>query len=218
VVPRKTIKSVGEIAFLAKYKELSLKYLKDNPMDFTTKVINRLKDAYWFTSSQKDTEIASIDTFNPDDVKKLREHDLLSADYWVCLEMSEAEAFEKFDNLKLNNLPTVKADWKQKALIVKGRINRRDSLKEFMKSLLVGIIPLITILFGFVIKPIRNNKVFMLTVVLYSISIAPYIFVSFLPRYQFFQVTFFVIFMFLALSYIVDWYQRKRTNVLKTVW
>ena len=61
--------------------------------------------------------------------------------------MAETEAFEKFDNLKLNNLQTVKTDWNQKALIVKERINRRDSAKDFIKSLLVSIIPLITILF-----------------------------------------------------------------------
>ena len=202
-------KQLGEITFLEEYQAKSIEYLKNETPDFLKKISNRLKEAFLFTTSQIDTELADIESFNSTDLEKLRDADLIKLQFWVCMELQEQVFIKKMNKLALIDAEPVITDWMTKQEIVKERVSNRQSVKDLIRTFAIGIIPFIAILLGLTIKQIRTNKIFLLNLVLYSISIGPYILVSFLPRYQFFQMTFHVVFVFLSLAYMMMAIEQK---------
>jgi len=212
---RKEYNDLGEMAFLDKYKVIGIDYLKTNPNDFIRKIGNRFYDAYIFTTSQKDTELAEVQKFNSNDLTMLISEDLIEPNDvwlpgnhkvydWVCMEWNEEDFLASINSLNLIDPKPIISDWRAKQKIVKKKLVHGDSWKNYIRTILVCTIPLLAILLSLAIKELRQNKIFILTFVLYVFSIAPYLLVSFLPRYQFFQTTFLIVFVFLVSTYFLD--------------
>jgi len=195
---------LGEVAFIDQYKSGSLDYLQRYPDEFVAKVGHRLKEAFWFTTSQMDTDLAALETFNTYNLEKLRAENLIKMDLWVCLEDEPEQFMQKINSLALVNEEPILEDWMKKQRLIKTRIEGKDSLKNLLRTYLISLVPALMLLMGLLVSGIRNNKLFLLTVVCYLMSVGPYILVSFLPRYQFFQMTFQVMLVFFGLSFLLS--------------
>jgi hypothetical protein len=200
----KAYREAGEIEFLQAYKELSIEYLKKIPTDFFLKVFNRSFNILIFAETEKDIEPAAVEFFKESDIRLLEKHGLLIDDYWVCLEYSTDEFDTALAGLALSNAGPVKKDWQRKVTISQQRVNNTRNYKEFLKGIITSLLPTISIIMGLTLSKLRRNKVFILTILLYAISIGPYLIISWTPRYQSFQIGLFTIFLFMLTAVGLD--------------
>jgi hypothetical protein len=206
-------KREGEVTFLTKYQNESLAYLRSNPGEFINKIINRSYNIFIFAKSERDIEPARVDLFNPQDVKSLESAGLLVDGYWVCLEYTPVEFDHAMDKLTLNHPKVVSEDWNNKAATSIQRVNNLGDINELIKGLSTSIIPTIGIVFGLLVPAIRTNLVFIFSLLLFLLSIGPYLVISWTPRYQSFQIGFFSIFIFMMIAQIMEYiHYRKRED------
>jgi hypothetical protein len=199
----------GEVNFLDEYQKASIQYLKREPLDFIQKVVNRGINIFIFAKSERDIELASVDEFHFSDLEKLERAGLIVDNYWVCLENSPEIIKATLTPLSLTNQNLVFDDWQQKSNISLARVNNIHDPNELIKGLITSILPTLAIIFGLVIPGIRNNLVFLITLVLFVVNIGPYLVISWTPRYQSFQLGFFTIFMFLTLAQLLQHFKPK---------
>lgn len=200
-------KSTGEIEFLESYKKPSLEYLSAHPMNYVVKVLNRCKNVFVFTASAQNIEMASVQNFDPEDIRKLESRELLLDGNWMCLDMSREKFEQTVGELMLKQPFPVNEDWVEKR---KALSNRLYSSPQFLAGgLLLCLLPSLALVLSLFKKDVRNNMVFRCTVFFFFLSVTPYILFSHYARYQIFQAGFFTMLIFLFLASALDQIRRR---------
>ncbi len=211
----KSYQTKGEVSFLEEYHDASIQYLKQEPLDFITKVINRGINIFIFAKSERDIELASVEEFKTSDLLLLEKAGLIVDNYWVCLEQSPGNIQSILTNLTLKDQDLVFDDWHKKSNTSQARVNNLHDPNELIKGLITSVLPTLAIIFGLMVPGIRNNLVFLITLLLFVVSIGPYLVISWTPRYQSFQLGFFTIFLFMMLAQLLIYFNDKREQNLK---
>ena len=195
-------KTLGEIEFMEKYRKASLDYLATGGFDFLRKAVNRGVNIFFWTQFNINN-VAPVDANLMDmgDVRKLEASDLILNQEWICIDLSRREFDSKLDALSLTDPESVREDWERKK-----NLNRKAKLKRnnLILGFLMSLLPTLAIIVCMLVGEVRRNPIFLLTLGLFLVTIGPYLIISFHTRYQLFQMSFYVIFVFLALATILD--------------
>ena len=197
-------KEQGEVTFLDKYQRESIEYLKSNPGEFILKILNRSFNIFIFAKSERDIEPADVDLFNSEDLEALERAQLVVDNYWVCLESSPGEISNTLEKLNLSNPEVIIQDWQNKRTTTQQRVNNTNDINELIKGLTTSIVPSLAIIIGLLVRVIRTNLTYIFSIILFLLSIGPYLVISWTPRYQSFQIGFFTIFVFMVTAWILD--------------
>lgn len=125
-------------------------------------------------------------------------------DFWICLEMPKDQFEEKIAALNLKQPKIILNDWSDKMRINNAKMNNIGKASEFVESLIISIFPFLAIVFIIFNPNIRVNKIFLITLALFLLNIGPYLVLSWIPRYQSFQIGFFTIFIFMVVSSVIS--------------
>ena len=195
-------KTLGEVEFMEKYRKASLDYLATGGFDFLRKAVNRGVNIFFWTQFNINN-VAPVDANLMDmgDVRKLEASDLILNQEWICIDLSRREFDSKLDALSLTDPESVLEDWERKK-----NLNRKAKLKRnnLILGFLMSLLPTLAIIVCMLVGEVRRNPIFLLTLGLFLVTIGPYLIISFHTRYQLFQMSFYVIFVFLALATILD--------------
>ena len=203
---------LAEVPFLDSYGLASKEYLTTQPFDFFSKILNRSTNIFLYAKTEKDTERASLEKLSPHDLSLLESNSLLLDEHWVCLGLSRSEFIKTISGLNLSNQDVVIADWEQKVNMNKGRV---DGMVEIVKGLLTSLIPTLALIFGFAVSNLRMNRVFLITVVILFLGIGPYMVISWIPRYQSFQLVMFTVILFMTISYLIHFFIKRKSKFIR---
>jgi uncharacterized membrane protein (GlpM family) len=203
-------KALGETKFLDQYKSASLDYLANNQLDFVKKILNRAHSVFiWTQFDINNVELAS-EQIQEDDIGSLESAGLLLNGEWICVDMTPRQFEREIQQLNLSDAGLVELDWRAK----KSR-NKKAKLKmnNLIRGFLMSLLPTVALIIGLLVRPVRNSKTFQVTLVLFLLTIGPYMLISIHTRYQLFQMSYFVIFVFLAAAYLTDRYLVKLVDI-----
>ena len=195
-------KTLGETKFMEKYKTASLDYLTENCFDFLGKAVNRAFSVFvWTEFNINNVAPVAIDQLEEEDIEKLEAQTLILNDEWICIDLTPKAFESQISALNLIDQEPVLQDWKAKK-----NQNRKAKLK--LNNLIVGFLmsalPTMALITCLLMPGVRRNRLFLVTLGLFLITIGPYLIISFHTRYQLFQMSFFVIFVFFALAALID--------------
>jgi len=195
-------KTLGETRFLEKYKTASLDYLAENSIDFLGKVINRAFSIFvWTEFNINNVAPVAIDELEKEDIAKLEAQALVLNGEWLCIDSNPKEFESKISALNLMDPEQVLQDWKAKKKQIK---KAKLKLNNLAVGFLMSALPSMALLTCLLIPGLRRNPLFLVTLGLFLITIGPYLIISFHTRYQLFQMSFYIIFVFLALATLID--------------
>jgi hypothetical protein len=198
---KKEYKILGETKFIEKYKVASIEYLADNPGDFIAKIFHRAYSIFIWTQFDIDNVEPASQLITERDNNLLESAGLLLNSEWVCIDMN-AKFFEAgIGPLDLSDQDLVLADWKAKKAINK---KAKLDFKNIMVGILMSLLPFMALLYCLSMKSLRCNRIFIVTLCLFLLTVGPYMIISIHTRYQFFQMSYFVIFVFLATAFLMD--------------
>ncbi len=192
---------LGEVKFLEYYKAASVDYLFSNGLDFVKKIVNRAYSVFlWTQFNINNVELADENILS-DDVYRLEGAGLLLNGEWICIDLKKRAFLTKIQKLDLSNKDLVINDWQNKKVK-----NKKDKskLNNIAVGFLMSTLPSIALIFCLFSKEIRRNRVLWLTVALFLLTIGPYLIVSIHTRYQLFQMSFYLIFVFIALATLAN--------------
>lgn len=194
-------KTLGETKFLENYKVASIEYLSQNTGDFLEKIVNRAYSVFLWTQFDIDNVEPANQDIPAEDVYKLESAGLILNGEWTCIDMKPKAFQAAVNGLDLSQLNMVLEDWSTRKAV-----NKKDKLnyKNLILGLLMSLLPFLALLCGLIFKPLRCNRTFLVTLILFLLTIGPYMIISIHTRYQLFQMSYFVIFIFLALAFLMD--------------
>jgi hypothetical protein len=195
-------KDLGEIEFMEKYRKEALDYLAKGGFDFIGKAANRAFNIFiWTQFNINNVAPVEVDRLNEKDIEKLEDKKLILNQEWICIDLTKREFESQVAALDLIAPDQVRQDWGDKK-----KSNRKEKLKRnnLILGFLMSLLPTLAIIVCLVMNDIRRNPMFLLTLGLFLITIGPYLIISFHTRYQLFQMSFYVIFVFLALATLLD--------------
>ena len=199
---RERYKTLGETKFMEKYKTASLDYLAENSIDFLGKAVNRALSIFvWTEFNINNVAPVAIGQLEEEDIEKLEAQALILNREWICIDLSSRAFESKISALNLINQVPVLQDWKARK-----KQNRKAKLKlnNLAVGFLMSALPSMALITCLLIPGVRRNRLFLVTLGLFLITIGPYLIISFHTRYQLFQMSFFVIFVFFALATLID--------------
>jgi hypothetical protein len=196
------IKNIGELNWLDKYKKKSQDYLKNNFSDYIKNIEYRLFNSFIYIENDMDMiDSEDIFSFSESDRNKLIEAKLINEQSWICVFYKNEELKRKLDLIGIENKELVYNDWLKAKSVYH---QKKYSLPNMLRSSFMSVIPLLCILFLFFIKKIRNNPLFISSVLLYFIYLLPYILISHQIRYQRPLAILQIIFLYLFIVHIVE--------------
>jgi len=124
--------------------------------------------------------------------------------YWSFFDLNEAEVSRQLDELQLTNREDIEIGIHKARSSFEASNYYLDNWKGVLRSLLFSTFPFIIILASLLMRSIRTNIIFLFCLMLYLLTIMPYVIISFYHRYEYFQITFFVVFMSLFFHWLLS--------------
>ena len=178
-------KALGEVKFMDLYKEKSLNYLKQNPDDYASKVINRFFSTFIFAKHPFDERVDIDDTEIPQaDIALLKKEMIISESNSANIQLDYHTFISEIENLQLQNKPEIIKSW----------VTAKNEYEQFinapfrvMELLLISGIPFLSWMISIFFINHYNTQVkglLLISSVLYLSYFLPYIIVSVYTRYQ----------------------------------
>jgi len=201
---RDEYKTLGEKEFIDLYTDRSHGWLKDNPDVFIKKIWNRFSDAFIYLTNFNDLYEIDPQRIKDNDLDLLRNEGLVVEQYWSFFDLNEAEVSRQLDELQLTNREDIEIGIHKARSSFEASNYYLDNWKGVLRSLLFSTFPFIIILASLLMRSIRTNIIFLFCLMLYLLTIMPYVIISFYHRYEYFQITFFVVFMSLFFHWLLS--------------
>ncbi|GJM30823.1 MAG: hypothetical protein DHS20C17_34580 [Cyclobacteriaceae bacterium] len=198
---RKVYIAQGEAAFLEYYRNESSEYLKTNLTDFASKLIGRARSVFVWTEFNINN-VEKVDHELPgEDIAQLETAGLIDSGYWLCLDVTQQQFLNIVANLHLSSEDQITSDWQAKK-----QINKQSKLKlnNLALGLLMSFLPSLALICCFLLPIVRESKVFWIALGFFILTIGPYLLISIHTRYQLFQMSYYFLFVFMALAGIMD--------------
>lgn len=207
-----------ESRFIATYKARSFEQLRADPSRVVRNIGRRAMSAFVFMHYSEELLPVTGDVPPAQDVIKLGNAKLISIQapselYWISLTLSEDEFKRRVEQLDLTDEAAILQNWREQRDAL---ISQKRAWKNVSKALLLSLVPSFSILFGLLVRRIRREPVFLLTIAIYLTYLSPYVLVAHYRRYQVPLIGFQSVLMFLVISLLLDRFLSRRTAPAKT--
>lgn len=199
----------GEIAMMNEFETIGVQHRGNNSGLYGKKILNRVYNALVFT--EYDSDVAPVLTYQEfpnQDKESLSKSKLVVKETWTCLELTPDEFSQILGKLNIIDKKSIYNDWLSAR---KTFLHNRNSLQVILRSLVMGIVVTLSILFLF-FTSFRSNQLFIGSVVFYVVYLIPYILVSHQLRYHRPLFVVQVILIYFAIVFIFNRINAKRNT------
>jgi hypothetical protein len=176
------ILSKNELGWMEQYQTISQDYLKQHKQEYHKKILRRAYNVYVFTQIDDDMVYSNYaNNLRPGTLDTLRNEYLIKDNRWECLETDSMVVKSKLAEIVPQNYKEILSDWRNAN---QSLYNIRHSLRAFSLGLLMGIIPLLSLIWLVIFHFKKNSVPLIIIAIFYIIYPLPYIIISHELRYQ----------------------------------
>ncbi|MBI3924525.1 MAG: hypothetical protein HY319_03210 [Armatimonadetes bacterium] len=175
---------LGEARFIADCRRLGRLHLQESPGGFAARIARRLRNALFWMDPEHDIEVCLAPLLAPDEQQRLMDCDLIwmgGAPCWMYLGRSPEDARARIGKVGLRDPEAAYSSW-----LASRRLwsLQHRSWEGACRSLVHGMLPLLTMALGLLTPAVRREPAFQIAVGLYGLYLLPYIAISHYARYQ----------------------------------
>jgi len=186
-------KEKGEIDFIKDYEEGSKEFIFNEPEKYLGHVMRRSINATLFLTDHNDRLEADKNLINDKDYEKLSAANLIVDGVWVGNDIEEKELEAILVSLNISDTEAILEFVDRGKQEVTARKYFLDTPKGIIRSLLISTLPTILILLSLTFREVYRSPLFIVVILMYILSLAPYILLSHYSRYQLLQIGFFIL-------------------------